>query len=290
MAVYKRKKVNFVIGIDDQNKIQGILGSIPYSFKNDTDLALALWKANHEQNFVGIRLIAYLTKKVPHRNIVCTGINLETTSKIYERMGMKIGTMTQWYRLAPRNEYKIAIVVQKEIPYVKTSEYSLQFINEFTEIETSFAFLNDRESIPYKSAEYVKKRYFEHPIYQYLIYGVRDKDSNISTLIVLRIQEYCDSKIFRFVDCIGNINVLNTITSELDHLMIENQVEYIDMYETGIKKNMLWDAGWISVKESGNMIPNYFSPYVQSIVDIHYCMSDENAILFRGDGDQDRPS
>lgn len=72
--------------------------------------------------------------------------------------------------------------------------------------------------------------------------------------------------------------------------MIENQVEYIDMYETGIQQNMLLEAGWISVKESGNMIPNYFSPYLQRTVDIHYCKSDEKAILFRGDGDQDRPS
>ncbi len=285
------EKANFVIGIDDFNNIQGILGFIPYGIANDKDLSLALWKANQEQQFLGIRLMSYLIKEIPHKNIVCTGINMETTSKIYARMGMKIGTMTQWYRLAPRNEYKVAVVINKEIPCVRPSIYSLQLINDFAQIESVFDFNIYKENgIPYKSKEYVKKRYFEHPIYQYLLYEVREKDGNIIALIVLRIQDYCDLKVFRFVDCIGNINVLRMITSELDRLMIENEVEYIDMYETGIQQDVLWEAGWSLVKESGNIIPNYFSPYVQSNVDIHYCKSDKNAILFRGDGDQDRPS
>ena len=284
-------KVNFVIGVDDMDNLQGILGFIPYDSTNEKDLSLALWKANQEQQFLGIRLMSYLAKEIPHKNIVCTGINMETTSKIYTRMGMKIGTMTQWYRLTPRNEYKVAVVVNKEIPCVQPSIYSLQRVKDFVQIEAAFDFFKYKDNtIPYKSKEYIKKRYFEHPIYQYQTYEVREKDADISALIVLRIQDYSGSKVFRFVDCIGDINVLKTVTSELDRLMIENQVEYIDMYETGIQQNMLLEAGWISVKESGNMIPNYFSPYLQRTVDIHYCKSDEKAILFRGDGDQDRPS
>ncbi len=285
------ERVNFIIGIDNLNNIQGILGFIPYSIRNDKDLSLALWKANQEQQFLGIRLMSHLIKEIPHKNIVCTGINMETTSKIYERMGMNIGTMTQWYRLTSRKEYKVAVVMNTEIPYVQPSVCSLQLIKDFSQVESVFDFMQSKENnIPYKSKEYVRKRYYEHPIYQYLVYGVKEKDGNISALIVLRIQNYCDSRVFRFVDCIGNINVLKTITSELDRLMIENQVEYIDMYETGIQQNILREAGWILVKESGNIIPNYFSPYVQRTVDIHYCKSDVNAILFRGDGDQDRPS
>lgn len=42
------------------------------------------------------------------------------------------------------------------------------------------------------------------------------------------------------------------------------------------------------MKDSGNIIPNYLSPYEKSNVDIHYCSSDPKVILFRGDGDQDR--
>ena len=109
------KIVNMVIGVDHEDHIQGILGFIPYHSGSDKDLALALWKANHVKSLLGIRLLSYLKKEVQHRNIVCTGINLETTSKIYTQMGMKIGTMTQWYRLASVEDYKVARVTQREI-------------------------------------------------------------------------------------------------------------------------------------------------------------------------------
>ncbi len=285
------KIVNMVIGVDHEDHIQGILGFIPYHSGSDKDLALALWKANHVKSLLGIRLLSYLKKEVQHRNIVCTGINLETTSKIYTQMGMKIGTMTQWYRLASVEDYKVARVTQREIPKVNLSKNSLQLLNSFEEAKEYFDLYGyDEMHVPYKSAAYLSKRYFHHPIYKYLTYGVKGEDDKYCALIVLRIQAYKDAKIFRFVDCIGNQNVLQTITTELDRIMVENDVEYIDLYEAGLDQEELKKAGWISVKGSGNIIPNYFSPYEQRIVDIHYCTSDKNAVLFRGDGDQDRPS
>ena len=62
------------------------------------------------------------------------------------------------------------------------------------------------------------------------------------------------------------------------------------MYEKGVDSNILQKAGWIKLDETDNIIPNYFSPYEQINVDINYCTSDENIVLFRGDGDQDRPN
>lgn len=285
------KHVNMVIGIDDKNDIQGILGFIPYN-SDGGDLALALWKANHLQNFLGIRLMLYLRKEVLHRSIFCIGINPETTSKIYEQMGMKVGTMRQWYRLSPEEEYKIAYVTNKRIPDVELSEYTLTMIKDSSELKPILNLfgMDDKRNNPHKSESYIIKRYFSHPIYQYQVYGVKENSGKINALIILRPQEYQGAKVIRFVDCIGNINVLKTITSELDRLMIENQAEYMDMYEAGIRPGLLQEAGWLSVKESGNIIPNYFAPFKKKVIDIHYCTSDENAIFFRGDGDQDRPN
>lgn len=283
--------VNMVIGIDHEGNIQGILGFIPYGNGSDKDIALALWKANQVKSFLGIRLLAYLKKEVPHRNIVCTGINLETTSKIYLQMGMTIGTMTQWYRLSSVEKFKIAKVEYSEIPKVGLSKNSLQQLKSFEETKEFFELYGiDEGHVPFKSAAYICKRYFNHPIYKYLIYGVKGENGKNCALIVLRIQEYRDAKTVRFVDCVGSASVIQTITTELDQIMIDHGAEYIDLYETGLNPEKLKEAGWIPVKESGNIIPNYFSPYEQRIIDIHYCTSDKNAVLFRGDGDQDRPS
>ena len=62
------------------------------------------------------------------------------------------------------------------------------------------------------------------------------------------------------------------------------------MHEAGLDADRLYSAGWINVDETNNTIPNYFSPFRQENIDVYYCSSDKEAVLFRGDGDQDRPN
>lgn len=279
-------KVNIVIGIDDRETIQGILGFIPYDTTEEKDIALALWKAKHDKTFLGIKLLLYLIKEVPHRNIICTGINLQTTEKIYNKLGMKVGTMLQWYRLKEQEDYQIAKINNPYIPAYIKEQYRLMPIHT---IEQIVHLLNNKQQVPYKSISYFQKRYFEHPCYQYLIYGV-EKNQKITMAIVLRIQEYNYAKILRFIDCIGDMNQLVNITEAIDQLLVSFDAEYIDMYEAQVPKELLLQAGWLLVKESNNVIPNYFTPYVQSNIDIYYCKNSEKAILFKGDGDQDRPN
>lgn len=286
-------RLNFVIGIDNDNTIQGVLGFIPYDNSDEKDIALALWKANPTVSLLGIRLMMFLMEKESHRSIVCPGINLKTTSQIYKRFGMKVDAMVQWYRLSPRAEYVIAKISDKSIPEIKEK---IQYAFERIETPTQLAGLYDFgstahiKSIPYKSYAYLSKRYFNHPAYEYHVYALKKDNGKAESLFVFRVQEYNGLKALRFVDCIGNYEEIVCATAAIDSLMGKLDVEYVDMYEAGISYNLLKDAGWKSVKETENIIPNYFAPFEQSIVDIHYCTSDENAVLFRGDGDQDRPN
>lgn len=283
--------VNFVLGFDEMGNIQGILGFVSYDVSDDKDIALALWKANHAKTFLGIKLLMFLMKEVPHRNIVCPGINLKTTAKIYQQFGMYVDTMRQWYRLRELSSYGVARIVSGEIPEYRSEQFELERITTYEEMEKKFDFSNYAKefSVPYKSANYIKKRYFNHPVYEYLVYGM-GKERLYDMFIVLRIQEYKGTNILRFVDCIGDVNRISNITNALDELLCEFDAEYIDMYEAGLSEQMLIDAGWLLVKTSGNVIPNYFAPFEQNNVDIHYCTSNKNAVLFRGDGDQDRPN
>lgn len=285
------EKVNFVLGLDEANHIQGILGFIPYSRDDDKDIALALWKANRSESFLGIRLLLFLKKNGKYRNIVCPGINMRTTSKIYTQCGFQVGVMSQWYRLGNNREYIIGKIEDQDIPTCCQSRYSLILLNNTSQLEEC-AWIQLRKGLdsPYKSLDYLKKRYFNHPAYEYLVYNVIDENDESNALVVLRIQECNNSKVFRFVDLIGDPTILLGITCELDRLMEQHEVEYIDMYEAGLEEDVLMNAGWKKVKDSVNIIPNYFAPYEQSNVDIYYCTSDENAVLFRGDGDQDRPN
>lgn len=286
-------RVCFVLGFDEDHNIQGILGYIPYGDTNTKDIALALWKAEHVSGFLGIEMLVFLLQNENHRTVFCTGINPETTYSIYRYLGLTVGVMTQWYRLKSQGKYSIAGITNDTIPeFSVTKRFVLKRYWQFEETEKDFDYGAYRQSgaRPYKSPAYIKKRYFEHPVYHYMIYGAADREGRVEVLIVLRLQECNGSCALRFVDCIGNDGCLAFLTCEFDRLLQECGAEYMDLYETGLSPDMMEKAGWLKVKESGNIIPNYFSPYQECNVDIHFCTSDPGVILFRGDGDQDRPS
>lgn len=284
-------KLNIVVGIDGVGNIQGMLGFIPYDNNDKKDIALALWKANPGTGFLGIKLIKYLLENEPHREVVCPGINMDTTSKIYQHLGMKIGTMSHWYRLAKRDEYLIAKVVDRNISelYHDKAGVNLLPIKGEDELD-SLNFRLSESCIPFKSISYIKKRYFRHPLYKYDLYQIKASDSKTDTMIILRTQEYKGSKVLRLIDYIGDVADLRYITELLDELMDKMDCEYIDTYEIGVNDEYLASAGWNKVEDEGNVIPDYFSPFEQRKVDIHYSTSADTAILFKGDGDQDRPN
>ena len=94
----------------------------------------------------------------------------------------------------------------------------------------------------------------------------------------------------RLVDCIGDPEKIKGATVLIDQLLAQYDAEYIDCYEAGVPDSYFLEAGWIKTEETENIIPNYFAPFVQENVDIYYFSTDPDIILFKGDGDQDRPS
>lgn len=284
-------EVTYVISEDNKN-INAILGFIPYG-ESKRDLMLALWKAIHtEDPFLGVKLLRYLIDNGDARIVSSVGINKKTIG-IYKYLGYFVGKMKHWYRLNNKEEYLIAKIEEKIISeFGLESQYYLEKYRDFDEVENNFDFeLYAKSGVkPFKEKSYIKKRYFEHPIYKYDVYGVRDEDNLVKSIIVTRIQECNNSKALRLIDCIGDFSVFKNIVFELDKIIKELDCEYVDIYECGIDENIFIESGWINVEETKNVIPNYFSPYVPANIDIYYFSTDKDVILFNGDGDQDRPS
>lgn len=290
---YFSNKWDYVIALDSNGIIQGIIGFISYDDSPEKDIAISMWKANAGTGFLGIKLLMYLMENEPHRTLFSPGINMTTSGVVYKRMKISTGRMNQWYRLRKVDEYKIAKIKDYNIPNVKNSDI-ISFVkyNSFSDFITDFDINKyvSKESIPYKSLSYLKRRYFQHPSYSYVIYGLKPDGISTCTVIILRVQECNGSKSIRFVDCIGNIEALAHSTTFFDNLLLQENAEYIDMYEQGVSDELLRNAGWIRLDETHNIIPNYFSPYEQRNIDVYYCTTNENIILFKGDGDQDRPN
>ena len=289
----KGDDVHFVMAKNKEG-IKGILGYVPYGEGSQKNIALALWKTiSSDKPFLGVELLQYLDAEQENAGIVCPGINMRTTAKLYRLVGMHVDKMTQWYRLGRQRNFVIGKIVNNHIPQVENMrEYVLTKYDTPEQMLRCFDFESYKNSapVPYKSQEYLTWRYFNHPVYQYDVYGICRKNDVAEAIIVLRTQTYENSSVIRFVDYIGSLEVLPSVTNLLDDLLEVQKAEYIDIYEAGVSEQLLIRGGWTKVETSGNIIPNYFAPFEQSNVDIYYSTANKNAILFRGDGDQDRPN
>ena len=141
----------------------------------------------------------------------------------------------------------------------------------------------------YKSPEYFNKRYFKHPYYKYHILL---KSKNAKSILVYRIVKANGVSCIRIMDFLGAEKEFNELTNYLIAKMLKENHEYIDIYEIGIEDDILENSGFVERKEEdSNIIPNYFEPFIQKNIEIYY-MSNCNSKfrMFKGDGDQDRPS
>ena len=183
------------------------------------------------------------------------------------------------------------IIPDGGIPSVKYSWNRFKMLDSFAEFTNYFGVntYERGENRPFKSFSYLERRYYKHPSYQYSVVGI-EKDDKVRTAVVFRLQECNNSKAVRIVDVIGDIYGFRYFTDFFDRYSRKTNAEYVDIYETGIPEEDMLDFGWKKVKGSGNIIPNYFAPYLEENIDIFYSTSDSRVVLFRGDGDQDRPN
>lgn len=287
---YKENNKYNMILAKNNGEIKAILGYIKYS-KNSKNIFLALWKSI-DNSMLGIMCLEKLREVY---EINCCGINKKTIP-IYEFLGIKTGKLKHFYKLNSQvKEYKIAKVFQsneiKQEYYNFSNEENIEVLTENLSEET-YNSITKEENIFIKSYEYFRKIYLKNPYYDYIILGLKDKRLKIKTIVVLREIELNNRKCIRIVDIIGEEKLLILLNNYIEKKFISKKYEYIDLYEIGIDENILKKLGFIERKEQDlNIIPNYFEPFEQKNIEIYYATSsDKNYRIFKGDGDQDRPS
>jgi hypothetical protein len=287
------EKVNFVVATDNiSNEMVGLCGFIKNAKElSGSDIWGALWKVIKTSNpMLGIGILEFLNENSECRSFSSLGI-AKKTIPIYDFLRYKTGKLNHYYRLNNQDNFQIALVKKKVIlEFDKNDNYSLQPLDNFQTVMPILNAIKDETKVPYKDNWYFEKRYFNHPIYNYQVFGI--KSEKISSIIVAREIQQNDAKILRIVDFIGNPSDIRSIGQELQNLMDKNSYEYIDFYCEGIDNEILENAG-LKLKDNTdlNCIPNYFEPFVQENVDIYYFTTHNDSFpIFKADGDQDRPS
>lgn len=282
--------VTYVISENDRGKINAILGYIPYG-KKYRDIMTVMWMAEHtESPALGLKLFLFLKDNADVRILASPGSKKETKGW-YTYLGYDFGKMVQWYRLNKREKYQIAKIQDSVIPKVDIKLVEFVKLESWKELENLFDFENyyAGNPKPLKESWYIKKRYFDHPIYKYEIFGIK-VDTKIKTIFVFRQIAANGSFVLKWVDCIGDWEQIGVAMPMMDYLLDEYGAEYTYCYETGLPDHLFLEAGWKKTEQSGNIIPNYFEPFVQENIDVYYFTTEPEIVLFSGDGDQDRPN
>ena len=144
---------------------------------------------------------------------------------------------------------------------------------------------------PYKNISYFIHRYLKHPYFNYLFWGVFVNDE-LKLVMVARKIVLENASCYRIMDMLGTLKGVFSIAGEMQRILKENHSEYIDCLNHGIPCEFFEKLGFTKKKsDSLTVIPEYFQPFERQNILLEYAyMSDKPLVIFKGDGDQDRPN
>ena len=288
-------RINFICHRDLNNKLDGILGFIKSSSTN-SDIWTVIWKAliSKERPMLGIDLFNFLRESEDYNILSSPGANKKTI-QLFKYFGIYTNYLRQFVLINDKiKKYKIAQVYDKKytqpFQFKDNERYTLKLLNEK---EILFDFEAYKDQIPYKDKKYFLKRYFNHPIYNYDVFGIF-KNSQIESLLVTRVISANTSKVLSIVDFIGNQEGIKFISKYLYEKITIEGYEYINFMCFGFNKNTLSNAGFhkVNLDSLDLIIPIHFAPFVSNNIQINFFADTDQLEKIRicgADGDQDRP-
>lgn len=276
--------VCFLVAKDATRGLVGIHGYTFLSSVPNPPVATSVWRALQTEDFsLGSRLLRHFWGNSPV--VFSMGINSKTIA-YYKMLKCKVGQLRHYYRIANLENYKIATVHSKNILPVSNNAFSV------TKVTNIPAVCGCSCRQPQKDLAYLQWRYEAHPKYKYDLYQIASESGSVLAVVVCREVVHNGAKILKIIDVIGDEKSICHAGYGLQKIMDANNYEYIECYCYGIDDDIMRDAGF-SLRKDGdpNIVPNYFEPFVNDNIDISfYATNFENLVLFKGDGDQDRPS
>lgn len=289
-------RINFMLALNrETGEIEGAEGFVQYS-KELLDIGPVMWKVSSQARIplLGIEVVKRLRAATQCRSYLGFGANPNTSYRLHETVfKLNVGKTDHYYMLADRDTYRVASIVEKKLGRTDTRppRLFLRPLANINELDRSFDYGAWADRRPFKDSWYLNRRYFEHPIYTYKAFAVEDGQGQTRSAIFSREVFQNNAKILRIVDIVGATETIAELGSEMQRMLREHHYEYIDIYCKGVDKSLFLRGGFAHKDENDpNIIPNFFDPFLQKNIDILYAVPDGNVILFKGDGDQDRPN
>lgn len=289
----KDDTLQFCLAIDEEG-IAAVCGYILANAQTEPDVWVSIWCARKNAKGAGLELMGEMKNLTHCRVLACNNIR-ENTMAFYTFLGYTALRLPHYYRLADKETYTVARIVEKEILPVLEDDSSLPLVLIPSATILNEVYAPNTSLLPYKDIWYITRRYFHYPmqeLQQYKVYGVQEKDGRVSALLVLRAINVEGTTVLRIVDYIGEPDSFGKLGAAIQTLLHELDAEYIDMYCYGIAEEILNAAGLaLRECEDGNIIPNYLNPPLYENTEYFFFTSHaEGFTMFKADGDQDRPN
>lgn len=287
-------EVFYIIAEDDTDgTIYGSMGYIPMEEEDGACMSTVMICSlrNPENRMLGDEMSKFFRENMHCRNVISVGVE-ERYAKLIAAMGVDVvDKLRHYYRLGEKRNFKIAEIHHYDVPTIRKDGIVLVPLNTAEEFESQFALSELDKDDPRRSLSYIEHRYYQHPYFDYKIWGLCGKDG-IRSAVVTREEHVDRAKVLRIVDYFGRDRDLAYAGKSLKQILDKENYEYIDFYCYGIEDAILRDAGFQLRDEADpNIIPNYFDPFVRENKEIYFYTWDQSHLhVYRGFGDQDRPN
>jgi hypothetical protein len=284
---------------DADNAVAGMLGFIPTSrfdpaLSGNTAIWLALWRVRDDiaTGALGLRLLSDVVDREPHTSIGVIGFQ-PTVDAIYSALKFQIGELQHYVLPNPDvSTFQLASFARRPARSIPASDVTAERVDEQSlAAATAGLDLGSRAAqLPQKTADYVRERYLRHPRYRYSVFVLR-RHHPIG-LLVARVATHGGRRALRLVDYIGPDDAVPSLGALIADEIRRRDCEYADVQNWGIDPSLFEAAGFSRVDPAGpDIVPNHFEPFERRNAPVRFALrASRPTVLFKGDGDQDRPN
>lgn len=285
---------------DADRALLGMLGYLPTrhfdpALAANNSIWLALWKvrADVATGALGLRLLSYLVENEPHASVGVIGFQ-PAVATIYTALKFQVGELRQ-YVLPNPDVSHFQVASFERPPYRPVHDAGLTAVPldalNFARAVADLDIGARHAQIPQKTPEYFRARYLQHPMYRYLAFVLHRGTRSIG-MLAMRVATHGDRQALRVVDFVGPDDAVPGLGALVLAHVRALGAEYADVHNSGIDPALFEAAGFSRVDPAGaDIVPDHFEPFERRNAPIRFALkTDRPAVLFKGDGDQDRPN
>lgn len=266
------------------------LGYILASAGPHPDVWVSIWVATKGCNGAGLELMDALPELLGANVVACNNIRKETCA-LYRFLGWTAERLPHYYRLAPRDAYVLADPTDRTV-LPAGGDLPLARLTDAEQLIPLG--MPPTQQTPRKDTWYLRRRYFHYPHFHYDVWAAQHHGQLLAYVVTRTVSagETGSVPVVRLVDYIGTAEVLPRLGGALDRILQRSGAEYMDCYNAGIPAEVWRKAGFCERKEDdGTVIPNYLTPPLRQNTEYYYFTNaPEHFVMFKADGDQDRPN